>query len=353
VHQVVEVPPISPEVTEYLLHSVTCDCGKTTRAELPAGVPRGMFGPRLLALIGLLVGSLRTSRRDVVALLSDLLGVRISLGALSQAEAQVSEAIAAPVEEARVHVSQEDRKNVDATGWRQRSEARTLWTIATKLVVVFGIATDGTRAGLRGLFAAVRGILSSDRGTQFGFWAMKQRQICWAHLIRKFASFAERAGPAGQLGEALLLLSQTMMHAWHEVRDGTRSRAGFRRLIKNLAPVIEGHLQRGVQLGVRGVSGSCADILEHRLALWTFAHHDGVEPTNNDAERALRAFVLWRKTSFGAQSDRGSRFAARIMTVTQTLRRQKRQVLTYLTDACQAALVGRQTPSLLPTMSTP
>ncbi len=305
-----------------------------------------------MAVVGLLTGVYRNSRRDAVQLLSDLLGIRISLGALSAAEAGVSDAIAAPVEEARVHVSQEERKNVDATGWRQGGKGRTLWTIATRLVVVFGIAVDGSQAGLRGLFAAVRGILSTDRGTQFGFWAMEKRQICWAHLIRKFASFAQRAGSAGQLGQDLLLLSQTMMHAWHRVRDGTMSRRTFRKIMTNMEPLIEGHLKRGVQLAVRGVSGSCADILKHRLALWTFVHHEDVEPTNNAAERALRAFVLWRKMSFGAQSDRGSLFAARIMTVAQTLRKQRRHVLAYLTDACEAALTGGRAPSLLPSMST-
>jgi transposase len=351
-HQVVEVPRINPHVTEYRLHSVTCDCGKVTRAILPAGVPRGMCGPQLMALIALLTGVNKTSRRDAVKMLSDVLGVRISLGALSEAEAGVSEAIAAPVEEARVYVSDHAVKNVDATGWCQAGKGRTLWTIATALVVVFGITADASRAALRGLFAAVRGLLVTDRGKQFGFWAMKNRQICWAHLIRKFVSFAERSGPAGQLGADLLLLARTIIHCWHRVRDGTMSRRRFCAYMAKLRPIVERHLERGAGLGVRGVSGSCADILTHRLALWTFVDHVGVEPTNNAAERALRSFVLWRKMSFGSQSDRGSRFAARIMTVAQTLRKQQRHVLSYLTEACEASLSGRKAPSLLPTMST-
>jgi transposase len=305
-----------------------------------------------MALIALLTGIYRNSRRDAVNVLSDVLGVRISLGALSEAEARVSEAVAAPVEEARTYVSEQGVKHVDATGWRQAGNGRTLWTIATALVTVFGITADGSRARLRGLFAAVRGILVTDRGTQFGFWAMQDRQICWAHLIRKFVSFAERSGPVGQLGADLLLLSRTMIHCWHKVRDGTMSRSAFGAMMVRMKPVVEGHLERGVQLRVRGVSGSCADILEHRLALWTFVDRDGVEPTNNAAERALRSFVLWRKMSFGSQSERGNRFAARIMTVAQTLRKQRRHVLAYLTDACQAALSDRTPPSLLPPMST-
>jgi len=349
-HQVLDLPPIAPEVSEWHLHRVMCpDCGEVTCAKLPTGVPPGMCGPAVMALIALLTGDYNMSRRRAVRLLGDVLGIDISLGALSAAEENVSDAVAAPVEEAREHVADGPIKHVDATGWRQAGEARTLWTIASTAVTVFFITKDATMAGLRGLFAKIKGILVSDRGTQFGFWAMDQRQICWAHLIRRFTAFSERSGPAGLLGQSLLLCAQTMFLAWHRVRDGTMSRSAFQRLMASLGPVIERHVERGAHLGVRGVSGSCADILEHRRALWTFVHTQGVEPTNNHAERELRAFVLWRKSSFGSQSDRGCRFAARIMTVTHTLRKQKRHVLSYLTAACQAALRGRPAPSLITT----
>ena len=308
-----------------------------------------------MALIGMLTGVYKLSRREAGRLLGDVLGVDISLGTLSEAEGDVSESVAVPVEEARVYASEQSSKNVDATGWRQAGEARTLWTIATPLVTVFGIVADASRAGLRGLFASVRGILITDRGSQFGFWAMDKRQICWAHLIRKFASFAERSGPAGQLGEQLLFWSQAMMH-WHMIRDGTMSPLRFRRLmtsIQPIQPIVEGLLNRGVRLDARGVSGSCEDILDHKLALWTFVDHEGIEPTNNHAERELRGFVLWRKKCFGSQSARGNRFAARIMTVAHSLRKQRRHVLEYLTDACRAMLAGRPAPSLLPSLADP
>jgi transposase len=352
-HQVVEVPAIAPDVTEYRLHRVTCDCGKITCGALPAGVPLGMCGPRLTAFIGLLTGIYKMSRREASRLLSDVLGVKISLGALSQSEEAVSEAVRAPVEEARIYASDQPVKNVDATSWRQAGKGRTLWTIATALVTVFGIKPDASRAGLRGLFASIRGILVTDRGTQFGFWAMQARQICWAHLIRKFAGFAERAGEAGKLGEILTFWSQMVLHEWHRVRDGTLSRRRFRTFIDSAAPVVESLLVQGALLGVRGVSGSCADILEHKLALWTFVDSPNVEPTNNHAERELRAFVLWRKKSFGSQSDRGCRFAERIMTIAHSLRKQRRHVLDYLTAACRADLLGQPAPSILPAMSAP
>lgn len=352
-HQVVEVPPIEPDVTEYRLHRVTCECGKVTCASLPVGVARGMCGPRLTALIAMLTGVYKMSRREAGRLLGDVLGVGISLGALSESEEEVSEALAAPVEAARIHASEQDRKNVDATGWRQAGEPRTLWTIATALVTVFAITSDATRASLRGLFAQVRGILTTDRGSQFGFWAMEKRQICWAHLIRKFASFAERRGAAGRLGEELLYWSRTMIQLWHEVRDGTLTRGQFQTEMVSLRLILEALLERGERGRLHGVRGSCAAILEHRAALWTFVDHERVEPTNNHAERELRDFVLWRKKSFGSQSDRGNRFAERIMTAAHSLRKQRRHVLAYLTDACCAAILRRPAPSLLPSLATP
>jgi transposase len=351
-HQVVELPPISPEISEWRLHRSCCrHCGTLTCGTLPSGVPQGMCGPGLMALIGLLTGDYNMSRRRAVDLLSDVLGIEISLGALSQAEEAVSEAVAVPVEQAREHVADKPIKHADATGWRQAGQARTLWTIATAAVTVFIIVPDATRAGLRGLFARIKGVLVSDRGKQFTFWAMAQRQICWAHLIRRFAGFAECSGTTGQLGQSLLICARTVMHCWHRVRDGTMSRAHLRQVAASLAPIIERYLENGARLGIRGVSGSCADILEHRQALWTFVHAEGVEPTNNHAERELRGFVLWRKRSYGAQSDRGCRFAERIMTVTHTLRKQRRHVLSYLTHACQAALHRQPPPALV--MPTP
>jgi len=349
-HQTVDVPRITAVVSEWRLHRVTCECGAVTCARLPDGVPQGMCAPGLMALIALLTGDYNLSRRRAVSLLNDVLGVDISLGALSGVEESVSEVLEAPCQEIRAHVAEQPVKHSDATNWSLAGKARTLWTIATACATAFFITEDASMPGLRGLFAKIKGILVSDRGRQFAFWAMDKRQICWAHLIRKFAAFGEQGGAVGRMGESLLLLSRTMIHCWHQVRDGTMPRAKFQRIVGNLIPLVEGHLQVGVDLGVRGVSGSCKDILDHRSAMWTFVREPGVEPTNNNAERALRAFVLWRKASFGSQSDRGCRFAERIMTVTHTLRKQKRHVLSYLTLACQAALRGEPVPSLLNTI---
>jgi hypothetical protein len=148
-------------------------------------------------------------------------------------------------------------------------------------------------------------VFVTDRGSQFSFWAMESRQICWAHLIRKFASFAGRRGRAGEIGDQLLVWSRVLLHNWHRVRDRTMSPRAFRRVAANVRAVIEPLLEEGLGLSVRGVGGACQNILDHRDALRTFADTDGVEPTNNQPEREFRGFVLWRKATHDSRSDRG------------------------------------------------
>ena len=348
-HQTIDVPKIEPDVTEHRLHAVACpNCQTVTRAVLPRGVPRAMCGPNLMALITLLVGVYHLSRRDAVACVGDVLGIPISLGALSNVEARVATMLAPAHQDASMLVKRAHAKHADATGWFRKAAARTLWVIGSKLATVFHIVPDGTRAEFKELIGTL-GVLITDRGSQFGFWAMDKRQVCWAHLIRKFVVFSEHADPrVSKLGEALVLLAQIMFTKWHQVRDGTSSRAEFQDFVATLRPLFEGHLARGAELRLPGVSGSCQHMLDHAEALWTFAYALAVEPTNNHAERELRRFVMWRRKSFGSQSERGDHFAERVMTVVHTLRKQDRHVLSFLRDTIAAALRGAPTPSLIP-----
>jgi transposase len=349
IHQVVELPEIVPDVTEHRLHRVCCSrCGRVSCGTLPAGVPAWMLGPRLMAFVALMTGFFHLSRRQARTLLSDLLGVSVSLGALSQFEDRVSSALEKPVEQAHRHAVTQRVKHADGTTWRRAGKYRALWVLATELSTVFKITADGALKTVQGFLREASGFLVTDRGGQFLFWAMDRRQICWAHLLRKFAEFSEHSDErAAELGRSLVLLSHLLFHQWHRIRDGTLSRAQFQREMAALAPHVERLLERGAALGIRGVSGSCKDVLAHRAALWTFVREAGVEPTNNHSEQQLRGFVQWRRKSFGSQSDRGERFAERVMTVTHTLRKQKRHVLSFLTDACTAMLHNRPAPPLV------
>lgn len=349
VHQVGELPEIEIIWEQFDLHVCACrDCGKKTRAELPPGVPRHMFRPRLLAFLAFLVAG-RMSRRQVQLLCLHVLGFRASLGAISEAEARTSSALVAPVAEAIAYARKRRIKHVDASSWSLAGQLRALWTIATSAVTVFFVTTDQKSETIAALMRTLRGFLVTDRGTQFGFWGMERRQICWAHLIRKFIAHSQRKDDGAAIGYSLLLIAQAMLSAWHQVRDGTLTRARYQFMAKNAQVAIEELLERGVALRLDGFSGSCANILAHKEALFRFAYVRGLEPTNNRAERALRAFVMWRKTSYGSQSERGCVFAQRLLTVVETLRQQKRPVFAFLVEACRAAQQGTSMPSLLPT----
>lgn len=347
-YQQVEVPPIKPHTTEWRCHEVACPkCRHKTRAPYdPETIPASPFGPRLMALVAFLTGVYHVSRRKTVVLLWELLGVRMSLGALSAIEARVSDTIAPAVEEAWNRVGEGAVKHTDGTSWLQAGATRALWTIATKAATVFKILADNSKATLEPLYGSLRGILVSDRAKALNFWAMDRRQVCWAHLLRKFVSFSERADPGAAIGRELLDYTGVLFEYWHDYRDGKLQHEQFVAWMAALGPKVEAVLARAVAARIDGVSGSCADMLEHRAALWTFVTHADVEPTNNHAEREIRAFVLWRKRSFGAQSDRGNLFAERVMTVAHTARKQNKNVLSFLIACCRARLDGGRRPSL-------
>ena len=346
--QTIEVPKIVADVTEDQWHSVRCPCCEHVTQARPRGRQRGMCGPNLIAIITLLVGAYHLSRRKATTCVGDILGIDLSLGLVSKLEGRVGNWLKPAHEEASKSVLSARVKNLDATGWSCAGAARTLWVIACKTAVVFHIVSDASRAKLEPLLGTLKGILISDRGSQFGFWAKVRRQICWAHLLRKFVSFAEHPDARVQdVGHKLVLLTEAMFHEWHRIRDGTQTRAAFQTFVESLRPVLEGHLEGLAALDVPSVSGSCANILAHRAALWTFASTPAVEPTNNDAERLLRAFVHWRDKTFGSRSERGDRFAERVMTVVATCRARDRHVLSFLRDTIDASLRNTPLPSLI------
>ena len=347
-YQTTELPAIEPHTTEYQRHSVTCArCRHATLAPFDASrIPASPFGPRLMSVTALLTGVYHLSRRKAAQLLSDIVGVKLSLGAVSNVEARVSSALEAPVHEAWQRVAKAPVKHTDGTSWLQCGVTLSLWVIASAVATVYKIVANGRRETIAPLFGEPKGIMVSDRATALNFWSMENRQICWAHLLRKFVSFSERDGPAGRFGRDLLDYTGIMFDYWHDHRAGHLSRDQLQARLVPVRSQLETLLERAATSKLDSLSGSCANILEHRAALWTFVDTLGVEPTNNHAERELRAFVMWRKKSYGTQSERGNQFAERLMTVAHTARKQKKGVLELITECCVAKLDGTAPPSL-------
>jgi transposase len=347
-HQVTELPPVVPHVTEYRLHTLVCDeCGHGTRAVLPEGVPEGCFGPRLMATVGLLTGAYHVSKRTALEMMEALFGVKMSLGAVSNCEAVVGEALSAAVAEAHAWVQDQQAAHADETGWRLNRRLAWLWVMTTKMVTVFKVQTGRGREAARALLGTFGGVLHSDRWAAYNVHK-GSRQLCWAHLLRDFVGISEGDGRTGRIGRRLVRRTKKVLKRWHKVRDGTWGRREFFEATRYLRGQVEADLAAGAKSRHAKTAHMCRRILKFADGLWTFTRVEGVEPTNNAAERAIRPAVLWRKRSFGTHSERGSRFAERMLSTFMTLRQQRRPVVDYVREACQSFLQGRRAPSLLP-----
>jgi transposase len=350
-HQVVELLPLAVRVTEYQMVRRRCtQCGQRTRADLPPGVPRRPFGVRLTAVIALLSGRYRLSRREVRQLLRDLWAVRVSLGAVVRQEQAQSAALAPIVEQARAAVQQAAVVNMDETGWREEQRRAWLWTVVTAELTMFRIARSRGGAELEALLGAeFAGIVGSDRWSAYNRFPAERRALCWAHLKRTFQGLVDRGGEAAPIGRWGLAEIERLFELWYGLRAGEFDRQELQRRLIPLQARLGRLLRRGQKTPDRKAAGLCRELTKWWPALWTFARVDGVEPTNNAAERALRPAVLWRKGSFGAASEAGSRFTERLLTVVASCRQQGRPLLTFLVAAVEAALRGSSPPSLLST----
>jgi transposase len=352
-HQVVEIPRVLATATEYRLHRLRCRCGAITAASLPDGVPLGHFGPRLCALVATLTTVTRIPKRPARQLLWDLFGVPLALGSVSKCEQRVSDAIRPAVAQVATHIRQQPVVHVDETGWTEAKHKAWLWVAVVANAACFLIRRSrASKVALELLGDAFRGRLVSDRWPAYLFLDAARRQLCWAHLLRHFVGFEDHGEAARALGLALQRHTRRMFRLWHRVRDGTLTRADFQWKMRPIQRRILALLRQGRTCVARKVAVQCNEILTLERALFTFVGDEGIEPTNNAAERALRHAVIWRKSSFGTDSERGSRFVERMLTVVTTLRLQHRNVLEWLTDAMKARFDHRSCPTLITPATT-
>ena len=348
--QKVDLPPIQPIVTEYQVHTLECKgCGHMTTGALPDGVQNGVFSPQIQAMVSLFSGAFRLSKREIARIMEDVFNVKMSLGSVSNLERATSKALEAPVEEAKEYVKNQSVAFADETGWRENKKKAWLWTAVTAQVVVFLIRLSrGAVVAKELLGEAFQGILHSDRWSGYNWIPLKFRQICWAHLARDFKKVADRGGASARIGNALLDWAAEMFSLWDRVRNGKLKRSSFRTYMTRIRQEIHTLLEEGAVCRNQKTARFCKNLLAMEPALWTFVRVEGVEPTNNAAERQIRKPVLWRKGSFGTDSSNGSQFVERILTTVATLRAQGRNVMKYLAEACKAAILKRPAPSLLP-----
>lgn len=159
----------------------------------------------------------------------------------------------------------------------------------------------------------------------------------------------DRGDAGSTIGEDLLMNSDVMFEAWSKVRAGGLARRTFeKRTLPWLRREVRTLLRRGARCGSKKTAATCREVHKIEPSLWTFARVEGVEPTNDAAERALRHAVCRRKTSFGTDSAAGGRFVERILTTIESCRRQGRELLDYLVEAVHVRSSGDTPPSLIP-----
>jgi transposase len=348
-HQVVDIPPIKPEVVEYVQHIFQCrDCGTYIYRPLPDAVKRQHFGPGVLTVVGVLTGMLNTSKRKALAMMNEVFSVPMSLGGLSHCEAQLAEALERPYQEITDHVQMQQAAHADETGWPRGNRLKGwLWTLCCTSAAVFMIQAGRGQAAAQKLLGDFAGALHCDRWSGYNCFA-GLRQLCWAHLKRDFKALSEAKGSMGRLGSELFILAKQILHLRKRVRDGTLLWQTFQHRMKPLRKRVETLLEKGADSG-ETLAGRCRRIVNQQHYLWTFVYDMGVEPTNNLAERTIRQAVLWRKGSFGTQSERGARYVERILTVCVTCRLQGCSLIEYMRDACHCHLSGVPVPSLIKT----
>ena len=345
VDQVIDLPAKLRHVVHHRRHTLTCpECHSRTAAQ-PTPPAASGFGPRLTAVTAYLSGVGRLGKRTSRTLLADVCDLPMSLGGVSKLEATVSRALAPLHAAAHEHARGLDA-NVDETSWRQGKAKAWLWVAVTNRVTVFLIRPHRNRAAFDDLVGPAPGVLTTDRFPVYTHLVGANRQVCWAHLRRDFQAMIDRRNGGSVIGEELLAHADIVFAHWQKVRDGTRTRRWFTPTHAGwLRAEVRVLLERGAGCVCPTTAAVCRDLLAIEPSLWTFAGRAGVEPTNNAAERAVRHAVCWRKTSYGTDSERGSRFVERMLTVVATCRQQGRGVLDFLVQA----LTGAAKPSLLPT----
>jgi len=347
-YQVVDIPETKPHVTEYRLRCVRCECGAETWAELPRKFRPG-FGPRLTAFAAYLTAVHRVTRRGMVDIFKTIFGIDISLGSVCNLHAEVSRALEPSYEDIKKALPQQSVVNVDETGWRSMGRAMWLWIFVAPGLAFFTLLPSRGAQVLKGVLGDIfGGILCSDRFSAYGRYHKGLRQICWAHIIREIKGIrhACRSPDAVKFSRWMLSEVGRMFALFHAFRSEHLDRKPLVLKSIPLRARMSNCLQTYELSSDPDVARMARGLLKYWDSLFTFLEHDGVEPTNNAAERGIRPAVQWRKICFGNQSHDGELLTSRLLTVTRTCLIQGKSPFHYLVEAVNAARCGLVHPSL-------
>lgn len=346
VRQVIELPEMPPEVTQYNIHTCCCShCGRHIKASIPEEARFG-FGPRLMGFVTSISGEFRLSKRQVTALMGKI-GIRICSGSVCKIHARASHILKEPYEEIGRQTLAKSHLNVDETSWKTLSNRRWLWVGCCEDSVFFSIKASRSARAFHETFGSFKGGLTTDRYNAYNSHE-GPRQLCWSHTDRDFEKIASRNGLDKWLGEKLLGSKAQVFELWHHFKDGDFTRKELIIKVEDIKEEIRLLFKIGAchEETYNKTKATCADYLTHFDELWLFIYKENIEPTNNLAEQALRHGVIWRKLSYGTQSEEGERFVERVMTIAMTLKKRAQNSFEYFTSCFQAFIFGEHPPPI-------
>jgi transposase len=349
-HQVVDIPEPRPEVTEFQLRCLRCSCGRENWGRIPRAARSG-FGPRLTAFLAHLTGLHRVTRRGCQEIAKTIFGIDICLGSVCKLHQEVSESLTLAHNQAREGLPEQPVLNIDETGWKTQGEGRWLWVVVAPAYEYFHVAASRGAKVLRAILGDVyKGILCSDMYSAYKAFHEGLRQFCWSHIIRAIKGIKHACRSPDAVRFSTWMLSETgrMFALWHAFKDRNLDR---HLLVRKSVP-IRSRMSRCLQIHCSSsdfdVAKAAKSLLKHWHGLFTFLEREGVEPTNNSAERGLRPAVQWRKICFGNQSEEGELLTARLLTAERSCIRQGRNAFHFLVDSINAYRCSLPGPTLLP-----
>jgi len=339
--------------TEYRKHEIVCPCcGETSEGTLPEEANQSAYSADIAALVVTLTGLFQMSRRKAKLFVEEVLGVPISSGSVSNLEKEMTYAMQPAMEEIEMMAHNASSGNADETGFGMKNgQQGWLWVLVTEYAVLFRLFSGRGQAYASQLFGCFEGILTTDRWCGYNHYPSERRQLCWAHLIRDFKSMCENGPEAEAIGKALRKASQLMYRMWHrfkiwkcnEEKRGVKiSMTVLESRLQAIRARIKALLEEGAKRGVP----KCGTILKVEPLLWTFTQNEGIEPTNNAAERELRSAVIWKKRSLGVESERGGRYAESTLSIWATSQRNGVSPIVFLRELIHCYRSNAPTPSI-------
>ncbi|MGX6643087.1 IS66 family transposase [Legionella pneumophila] len=349
-HQVYELPKVKLRVTEYRLAKGQCSCcGLNHVAHLPEGVTWGITGPHLTSFMSHMVSKYKLSRRELVEFLKEHYGFSLSLGSVFNKQKLVNKALDEPVKALLEQIKQSICVNMDETSHRRDGTTQWLWGMMSPKAAFFSIETSRGKKVIHRLMEGFEHIIISDRYAAYNYFDSDKRQVCWSHLKRDFTRISEKKDEViARIGKNLLRCQAELFEIWHQFKQGYVDWHELAFRTKHIRKQVGEYLEQGTYTDPKlKIVRFCKNLLEHFSALWTFLFIQGVEPTNNHAERCLRPAVIWRKKSFGTRSDYGTDYVAKTMSFILTCKLQARNSFEFLKESMTALFENKTAPKLI------